>query len=57
MISYFVAFGLHMQNLLPVTEPEAILEVCQGSEVLELDGDDIKGKLTFIEGNLASILQ
>lgn len=57
MISYFVAFGLHRQNMLPVSEPEAILEVCQGSEVLELDGDDIKGKLTFIEGNLASILQ
>ncbi len=57
MISYFVAFGLHMQKLLPVSEPEAILEVCQGSEVLVLDGDDIKGKLTFIEGNLASILQ
>ena len=57
MISYFVAFGLHMQNLLPVTEPEAILEVCQGSEVLELDGDDIKAKLAFVDGNLASILQ
>lgn len=57
MISYFVAFGLHMQNLLPVSEPEAILEVCQGSEVLELDGDDIKAKLAFVDGNLTSILQ
>ena len=57
MISYFVAFGLHMQNLLPVSESEAILEVCQGSEVLELDGDDIKAKLAFVDGNLTSILQ
>lgn len=56
MISYFVAFGLHMQNLLPVSEPEAILETCQGSEVLELEGDDIKAKLVLIEGNLTSEL-
>ena len=56
MISYFVAFGLHMQNLLPVSEPEAILETCQGSEVLELAGDDIKAKLVLIEGNLTSEL-